>query len=285
MIVPENVGKETERFRELLLFGRKKDALEAAMKGALWGTPCLLASKMDSRTQRSATRFANSLPINDPLQTVYQLMSGRMPASATCCGDEKWGDWRPHLAMVLSNLTHTLDLDTRTITTMGDTLVLSFFQSLRLTKRSRGAEAYEYAQSLGLTALLHAQLPGKYTTQMLNFLFTPNVFKLIYERVAWPRPACVLRPSITVRLSPGVCSCSRPTTLLCSPASFIQMSEKMRFFDPQLKEKADQELFNEPEWLILSETAGWTDETGVIASTMQTGLLLSSMTAAPPVLS
>lgn len=28
------------------------------------------------------------------------------------------------------------------------------------------------------------------------------------------------------------------------------MSEKMRFFDPQLKEKADQELFNEPEWLI-----------------------------------
>ncbi len=39
-----------------------------------------------------------------------------------CCGEEKWGDWRPHLAMVLSNLTHTLDLDTRTITTMGDTL-------------------------------------------------------------------------------------------------------------------------------------------------------------------
>lgn len=28
-------------------------------------------------------RFANSLPINDPLQTLYQLMSGRMPASAT----------------------------------------------------------------------------------------------------------------------------------------------------------------------------------------------------------
>ncbi|KAK6315705.1 hypothetical protein J4Q44_G00132290 [Coregonus suidteri] len=119
MIVPENVGKETERFRELLLFGRKKDALEAAMKGALWGHALLLASKMDSRTHaRVMTRFANSLPINDPLQTVYQLMSGRMPASATV----KVGDWRPHLAMVLSNLTHTLDLDTRTITTMGDTL-------------------------------------------------------------------------------------------------------------------------------------------------------------------
>uniref|UniRef100_A0A3B3ZLZ3 Protein transport protein sec16 n=1 Tax=Periophthalmus magnuspinnatus TaxID=409849 RepID=A0A3B3ZLZ3_9GOBI len=123
MTVPENLGKETERFRELLLFGRKKDALEAAMKSGLWGHALLLASKMDSRTHaRVMTRFANSLPINDPLQTVYQLMSGRMPASATCCGEEKWGDWRPHLAMVLSNLTHTLDLDTRTIATMGDTL-------------------------------------------------------------------------------------------------------------------------------------------------------------------
>lgn len=27
------------------------------------------------------------------------------------------------------------------------------------------------------------------------------------------------------------------------------MSEKLRFFDPQLKEKPEQELFNEPEWL------------------------------------
>lgn len=28
------------------------------------------------------------------------------------------------------------------------------------------------------------------------------------------------------------------------------MSEKLRFFDPQLKEKPEQELFNEPEWLM-----------------------------------
>lgn len=28
------------------------------------------------------------------------------------------------------------------------------------------------------------------------------------------------------------------------------MSEKLRFFDPQLKEKPEIELFNEPEWLI-----------------------------------
>jgi len=28
------------------------------------------------------------------------------------------------------------------------------------------------------------------------------------------------------------------------------MSEKLRFFDPQLKEKPEQELFNEPDWLL-----------------------------------
>ncbi|KAK0152425.1 Protein transport protein Sec16A [Merluccius polli] len=164
----------------------ENDALEAAMKGGLWGHALLLASKMDNRTHaRVMTRFANSLPINDPLQTVYQLMSGRMPASAISCGEEKWGDWRPHLAMVLSNLTHTLDLDTRTITTMGDTLAskglvdaahfcymmaqvglgvytkkstkmvlvgsnhsLPFYQ-FATNEAIQRTEAYEYAQSLG----------------------------------------------------------------------------------------------------------------------------------------
>ncbi|XP_057674905.1 protein transport protein Sec16A isoform X1 [Corythoichthys intestinalis] len=271
MTVPENVGKETERFRELLLFGRKKDALEAAMKAGLWGHALLLASKMDNRTHaRVMTRFANSLPINDPLQTVYQLMSGRMPASATCCGEEKWGDWRPHLAMVLSNLTHTLDLDTRTITTMGDTLAskglidAAHFCYLMAqtdlgvyTKKStkmvlvgsnhslpfshfatneaiQRTEAYEYAQSLGSQP---CPLP--------NF----QVFKLIY--------ACRLAEAGLSAQAFQYCEVISRTVLVqpsyYSPvfiSQVIQMSEKLRFFDPQLKEKPEQELFNEPDWLI-----------------------------------
>uniref|UniRef100_A0AAX7UX05 Protein transport protein sec16 n=1 Tax=Astatotilapia calliptera TaxID=8154 RepID=A0AAX7UX05_ASTCA len=271
MTVPENFGKETERFRELLLFGRKKDALEAAMKGGLWGHALLLASKMDNRTHaRVMTRFANSLPINDPLQTVYQLMSGRMPASATCCGEEKWGDWRPHLAMVLSNLTHTLDLDTRTITTMGDTLAskglvdAAHFCYLMaqvglgvFTKKStkmvligsnhslpfsqfatneaiQRTEAYEYAQSLGSQP---CSLP--------NF----QVFKLIY--------ACRLAEAGLSAQAFHYCEVISKTVLVqpsyYSPvfiSQIIQMSEKLRFFDPQLKEKPEQELFVEPEWLI-----------------------------------
>ncbi|XP_029371651.1 protein transport protein Sec16A isoform X2 [Echeneis naucrates] len=285
MTVPENVGKETERFRELLLFGRKKDALEAAMKGGLWGHALLLASKMDNRTHaRVMTRFANSLPINDPLQTVYQLMSGRMPASATCCGEEKWGDWRPHLAMVLSNLTHTLDLDTRTITTMGDTLAskglidaahfcylmaqvglgvytkkstkmvligsnhsLSFCQ-FATNEAIQRTEAYEYAQSLGSQP---CSLP--------NF----QVFKLIY--------ACRLAEAGLSAQAFHYCEAISRTVLM-QPSYYsavfisqiIQMSEKLRFFDPQLKEKPEQEWFNEPEWLIHLRQLDGQIRTGVI---------------------
>uniref|UniRef100_UPI003AAC032A protein transport protein Sec16A n=1 Tax=Centroberyx gerrardi TaxID=166262 RepID=UPI003AAC032A len=286
MTVPENVGKETERFRELLLFGRKKDALEAAMKGGLWGHALLLASKMDNRTHaRVMTRFANSLPINDPLQTVYQLMSGRMPASATCCGEEKWGDWRPHLAMVLSNLTHTLDLDTRTITTMGDTLAskglidaahfcylmaqvglgvftkkstkmvlvgsnhsLSFCQ-FATNEAIQRTEAYEYALSLGSQC---CSLP--------NF----QVFKLIY--------ACRLAEAGLSAQAFHYCEVISKTVLMQpsyhSPvfiSQLIQMSEKLRFFDPQLKEKPEQELFIEPGWLIHLKQLDGQIRTGVIA--------------------
>ncbi|XP_078082316.1 protein transport protein Sec16A isoform X2 [Mustelus asterias] len=266
----ENPGKDTERFRELLLFGRKKDALESAMKHGLWGHALLLASKMDNRTHAKVmTRFANSLPINDPLQTVYQLMSGRMPAAATCCGDERWGDWRPHLAMVLSNLSSGPDLDRKTITTMGDTLAtkglldashfcylmaqVGFGVYTRKTTKlvligsnhswsflrfaSNGAiqrtEAYEYAQALGNQAC-----------------FLPNfqVFKFIY--------ACRLAEMGLAAQAFHYCEVIAKTVLR-NPAYYssvflsqlIQISSQLRFFDPQLKERSEQELYMEPDWI------------------------------------
>ena len=36
--------------------------------------------------------------------------------------DEKWGDWRPHLAIILSNPTGKPDLDKKSIVALGDTL-------------------------------------------------------------------------------------------------------------------------------------------------------------------
>ncbi|XP_073496867.1 protein transport protein Sec16A isoform X4 [Phyllobates terribilis] len=263
--------KETERFRELLLFGRKKDALESAMKHGLWGHALLLASKMDSRTHaRVMTRFANSLPINDPLQTVYQLLSGRMPAAATCCGDEKWGDWRPHLAMVLSNLTNNVDVPTRTIGTMGDTLasrglleaahfcylmaqvgfgvftkkttklvLIGSNHSLPFTKFASNeaiqrTEAYEYAQSLGAQTI---SLPN---IQVFKFIYACRLAEYGLSAQAFHYCEVI---SKTITKHPSYYS----SVLV---GQLLEVSSHLRFFDPQLKEKPEQELFVEPSWLL-----------------------------------
>lgn len=54
------------------------------MKHGLWGHALFLASKLDKRTYANVMmRFANGLTMNDPLQTLYQLLSGRIPAAVT----------------------------------------------------------------------------------------------------------------------------------------------------------------------------------------------------------
>ncbi|ERE70533.1 protein transport protein Sec16A isoform X2 [Cricetulus griseus] len=263
--------KEIERFRELLLYGRKKDALESAMKNGLWGHALLLASKMDSRTHaRVMTRFANSLPINDPLQTVYQLMSGRMPAASTCCGDEKWGDWRPHLAMVLSNLNNNMDVESRTMATMGDTLAskglldaahfcylmaqvgfgvytkkttklvligsnhsLPFFK-FATNEAIQRTEAYEYAQSLGVHT---CSLPN---FQVFKFIYLCRLAEMGLATQAFHYCEVIAKSVLT---QPGAYS---PVLI----SQLTQMASQLRLFDPQLKEKPEEESFVEPAWLV-----------------------------------
>ena len=71
-----------DKFRSYLLHGNKAEGLEYAMRVGLWGHALFLASKMDQRTYAGVmTRFANGLAINDPLQTLYQLMSSRYEPS------------------------------------------------------------------------------------------------------------------------------------------------------------------------------------------------------------
>lgn len=54
------------------------------MRHGLWGHALFLASKLDKRTYANVMmRFANGLTLNDPLQTLYQLLSGKMPAAVT----------------------------------------------------------------------------------------------------------------------------------------------------------------------------------------------------------
>ncbi|XP_069050019.1 protein transport protein Sec16B isoform X3 [Lepisosteus oculatus] len=119
----ESRGQALQRYTGLLLRGQRKEALEAAMASGLWGHALLLASKMDNRSYTTVlNRFTGSLAVNDPLQTLFQLLSGRTPAVSTCCGSERWGDWRPHLAVILSNPPGDPTLHRQAVTTMGDTL-------------------------------------------------------------------------------------------------------------------------------------------------------------------
>lgn len=54
------------------------------MKHGLWGHALFLASRLDKRTYGNVMmRFANGLTMNDPLQTLYQLLSGRIPSAVT----------------------------------------------------------------------------------------------------------------------------------------------------------------------------------------------------------
>ncbi|XP_055077354.1 protein transport protein Sec16B [Periophthalmus magnuspinnatus] len=119
----ESAQRALRSYTQLLLAGRKKEALESAMSSGLWGHALFLASKMDNRSYVTVlNRFTGQLTANDPLQTLFQLLSGRVPAVATFCGSERWGDWRPHLAVILSNDTSNSAVKQRSIATMGDTL-------------------------------------------------------------------------------------------------------------------------------------------------------------------
>ncbi|NXK62382.1 SC16B protein, partial [Sylvietta virens] len=121
--VVETQAQIVEKFTKLLYYGRKKEALVWAMRNQLWGHALFLSSKMDARTYSWVlTGFTSTLATNDPLQTLFQLMSGRIPQAALCCGDAAWGDWRPHLAVMLSNKVGDTELNHRAIVTMGDTL-------------------------------------------------------------------------------------------------------------------------------------------------------------------
>lgn len=79
-----SVKQVTEKFREFLLYGSINEALDWATDNNLWGHALFLASKVDRRSHANVMiKFANKLPLVDPLNTLYQLKSGRVPLSVT----------------------------------------------------------------------------------------------------------------------------------------------------------------------------------------------------------
>ncbi|ODN03346.1 Protein transport protein Sec16A [Orchesella cincta] len=123
VVEPKDEEKLVEQFCEHLLYGHRKDALDFAMDNGLWGHALFFASKMDDRLNGNVlARFANGIAMNSPLQTLYHIICGKQPASVTSCADESFGDWKPHLAMLLSNSGKNPEVEHRAMLTLGDTL-------------------------------------------------------------------------------------------------------------------------------------------------------------------
>ena len=290
----------TKKFRELLLFGNKKEALEWAMTQGLWGHALFLASKMDQRTYSSVMiRFANGLALTDPLQTLYQLMSGwwlsclhflpnyfyitflfsgRQPTAVTSCGDDKWGDWRPHLAMILSNSSAKSsgsDLDKKSIITLGDTLAArGFLLAAHFCYLVAQVDFGNYSNKASKLVLLSSSgsLPfdafatseAIQCTEVYEYarqLATPDFVIPSFQPYKFLYATRLAEHGQTVE---ALQYCEAVGTILArtpsnfSPALMSQVFElgsMLKFNDPQYLTENDGTTLGDPAWLTALETA------------------------------
>ncbi|XP_063795788.1 protein transport protein Sec16B isoform X2 [Pseudophryne corroboree] len=269
----DTATRAMEKFTRLLFFGRKKEALDWAMKNHLWGHALFLSSKMDSRTYSGVmARFTSTLAVNDPLQTLFQLMAGRTPQASTCSGDTKWGDWRPHLAVMLSNQMTDPEMNQRAIVTMGDHLVLKgfieaghccfltagislgqfckksdrlvllgsnpgqTFKKFACTANIQRSEILEYCQSLGKSNYC---IPS---FQMYKFVYATRLLDYGLTSVALHYCECIA--SAILHSDYG----SFGSFVLIS--ELIKLAERLKYSDPQLLERPELEQNQEPVWLV-----------------------------------
>uniref|UniRef100_A0A2K6QKP3 Protein transport protein Sec16B n=1 Tax=Rhinopithecus roxellana TaxID=61622 RepID=A0A2K6QKP3_RHIRO len=267
----ETPAQIVEKFTRLLYYGRKKEALEWAMKNHLWGHALFLSSKMDPRTYSWVmSGFTSTLAVNDPLQTLFQLMSGRIPQAATCCGEKQWGDWRPHLAVILSNQAGDPELYQRAIVAMGDTLAgKGLVEAAHFCYLMAHVPFGHYTVKTDHLVLLgssHSQEFLKFATteaiqrteifeycQMLgrpkSFIPSFQVYKLLYASrladyglVSQALHYCEAIGAAVLNQGES----SHPVLL----AELIKLAEKLKLSDPLVLERRSRDRDLEPDWLV-----------------------------------
>ncbi|XP_015744071.1 protein transport protein Sec16B isoform X1 [Python bivittatus] len=272
-IVP-NAGTPEQiigKFTKLLFYGRKKEALDWAMRNQLWGHALFLSSKMNPRTYSWVlSGFTSTLASNDPLQTLFQLMSGRIPQASLCCGDDKWGDWRPHLAVMLSNQVGDLGLNSRAIITMGDTLAgKGLIEAAHFCYLMANVPFGHYRVQTDYMVLLGSSQSQTFSqfartecihrTEILEYCrllgcsqaFIPSfqVYKLIYAS----RLADYGLTAQALHYCEGAGMALLAQNQNIYPVlleQVIKLAERLKFSDPRLLEKAEYEMDLEPDWLI-----------------------------------
>ncbi|XP_066480629.1 protein transport protein Sec16B [Tiliqua scincoides] len=260
-----------EKFTKLLFYGRKKEALGWAMRNQLWGHALFLSSKMDLRTYFWVLNgFTSTLAINDPLQTLFQLLSGRIPQASLCCGDEKWGDWRPHLAVILSNQVGNAELNHRAIITMGETLAgKGLTEAAHFCYLTVNIPFGHYGVKTDRMVLLGSSQSQKFSqfaksecihqTEIFEYCqllrcpqaFIPSfqIYKLIYaSRLAdYGLAAQALHYCEGVGIALLAQNENIYPVLL---EQVIKLAEQLKLSDPRLLERPEQEVALEPDWLI-----------------------------------
>lgn len=278
----ESSKKALQSYTQLLLAGRKKEALESAMSSGLWGHALFLASKMDNRTYTTVlNRFTGQLTASDPLQTLFHLLTGRIPVVAMCCGNEKWGDWRPHLAVMLSNETGNPAVQQKAIITMGDTLASKglihaahvcyltasvpfgvftqkaerlvllgsshrqSFECFATNLAIQCTELYEYCQTLGGKCLLMPSF------QVYKFLYASRLLDCGLASQAFHYCEVVGRAILRQR-----------ETSFVLTAEVIKLSDRLRHSEGQFSEAGVSGAGQEPDWLKLLRARHHSLQTG-----------------------
>ncbi|NXJ93476.1 SC16B protein, partial [Corythaixoides concolor] len=270
--IVETQAQIVEKFTKLLYYGRKKDALVWAMRNQLWGHALFLSSKMDPRTYSWVlSGFTSTLATKDPLQTLFQLMSGRIPQAALCCGDATWGDWRPHLAVMLSNKVGDMELNHRAIVTMGDTLAgrgaveaahfcylmadvpFSYFGAKADRMALLGSSHRQAFAQFARTEVIQRMEIFEYCQQLQqpeSFLLP---FQVVYKLLYASRLADYGLPAQALQYCEQIATALLGHDMASHPVlaqQLMKLAERLKLSDPLLLEMPEQDQMLEPDWLV-----------------------------------
>ncbi|KAG5262073.1 hypothetical protein AALO_G00291870 [Alosa alosa] len=114
-------GEGHQALVNLIIFGKKEEAEQLAKRDALWDHWVILKGFAKGSCDAIVLRLIEHLKANDPMKTYFQILMGKVPAAACEWGKNSWGDWRPHLAMVLCYMNQNI-LKKDIMETMAETL-------------------------------------------------------------------------------------------------------------------------------------------------------------------
>ncbi|PWA14459.1 hypothetical protein CCH79_00011043 [Gambusia affinis] len=199
------------------------------------------------------------------LQSYTQLL---LAGRKKCCGNEKWGDWRPHLAVMLSNETGSGAVQQKAILTMGDSLASRGLTHAAHVCYLTGAASFglfpQKAERLVLLGSSHRQPFGNFAsnsaiqcTELYEYCQTlggksfsiPSfqVYKFLYASRLLD---CGLSPQAfhyCEVVGQAVLRQQEPHYVLME--ELIKLSDRLRFSEGQYSEAGFTAVEQEPEWL------------------------------------